>query len=48
MPPAVEGEFAFAASGTCLVTTGWRDAYLASGGGAARIFHTANAAAPGR
>jgi hypothetical protein len=42
MPPAVEGEFAFAASGTCLVTTGWRDAYLASGGGAARIFHTAN------
>jgi photosystem II stability/assembly factor-like uncharacterized protein len=24
------------------VTTGWRDAYLASGGGASRIFHTAN------
>jgi photosystem II stability/assembly factor-like uncharacterized protein len=42
MPRAVDGEFAFAASGTCLVTTGWRDAYLASGGGAARIFHTAN------
>ncbi len=42
MPRAVEGEFAFAASGTCLVTSGWRDAYLASGGGAARVFHTAN------
>src|SRR3712207_2589303 len=42
MPRAVDGEFAFAASGTCLVTSGWRDAYLASGGGAARVFHTAN------
>ena len=42
MPRAVEGEFAFAASGTCLVTTGWRDAYLASGGGASRVFHTVN------
>ncbi|MCB0895465.1 MAG: oxidoreductase [Nocardioides sp.] len=37
MPDAVDGEFAFAASGTCLVTSG-HDAYLASGGGAARIF----------
>ena len=37
MPEAVEGEFGFAASGTCLVTSG-HDAYLASGGGAARIF----------
>ncbi|MFC7494418.1 MULTISPECIES: WD40/YVTN/BNR-like repeat-containing protein [unclassified Nocardioides] len=37
MPAAVEGEFGFAASGTCLVTSGKR-AYLASGGGAARIF----------
>jgi photosystem II stability/assembly factor-like uncharacterized protein len=42
MPRAVDGEFAFAASGTCLVTTGWRDAYLASGGAASRIFHSAN------
>jgi len=42
MPRAVEGEFAFAASGTCLVTSGWRDAYLASGGGASRVFHTVN------
>lgn len=37
MPSAVEGEFAFAASGTCLVTAG-RDAFLVSGGGAARVF----------
>ena len=39
MPPAVEGEFAFAASGTCLVTSG-RDAWFASGGGAARVFRS--------
>jgi photosystem II stability/assembly factor-like uncharacterized protein len=39
MPPAVTGEFAFAASGTCLVTSG-RDAWFASGGGAARVFHS--------
>ena len=40
MPPAVAGEFAFAASGTCLVTSGGRDAWFASGGGAARVFHS--------
>ena len=40
MPPAVEGEFGFAASGTCLVTAGGRDVWLASGGGASRIFHS--------
>ncbi|WP_154402851.1 WD40/YVTN/BNR-like repeat-containing protein [Nocardioides speluncae] len=40
MPAAVAGEFAFAASGTCLVTAGSRDAWLASGGGASRIFHS--------
>ena len=39
MPKAVEGEFGFAASGTCLVTVG-ADAYLASGGGASRIFRS--------
>ncbi|CAI9409809.1 WD40/YVTN/BNR-like repeat-containing protein [Nocardioides sp. T2.26MG-1] len=38
MPKAVDGEFGFAASGTCLVTAGHRDAYLASGGAASRIF----------
>jgi photosystem II stability/assembly factor-like uncharacterized protein len=36
---AVPGEFAFAASGTCLVTSG-RDAWFATGGGAARVFHS--------
>jgi len=39
MPPAVVGEFAFAASGTCLVASG-RDAWFASGGGASRVFHS--------
>ena len=40
MPPAVEGEFGFAASGTCLVTAGAREVWLASGGAASRIFHS--------
>jgi photosystem II stability/assembly factor-like uncharacterized protein len=39
MPPAVTGEFAFAASGTSLVTSG-RDAWFAGGGGASRVFHS--------
>jgi photosystem II stability/assembly factor-like uncharacterized protein len=39
MPPAVDGEFGFAASGTCLVING-HDAWFASGGGAARVFHS--------
>ena len=39
MPEAVAGEFAFAASGTCLVTSG-HDAWFATGGGAARVFHS--------
>jgi photosystem II stability/assembly factor-like uncharacterized protein len=40
MPAAAEGEFNFAASGTCLVTAGGRDAWMASGGAASRIFHS--------
>ncbi|RYP88334.1 oxidoreductase [Nocardioides guangzhouensis] len=40
MPPAVDGEFGFAASGTCLVTAGGRDVWLASGGAASRVFHS--------
>jgi photosystem II stability/assembly factor-like uncharacterized protein len=41
MPAALDGEFAFAASGQCLTTDGERDAWIASGGGAqARVFHS--------
>jgi photosystem II stability/assembly factor-like uncharacterized protein len=41
MPPALVGEFAFAASGQCLVTAGGRDAFFGTGGGAeARVFHS--------
>ncbi len=40
-PPALAGEGAFAASGTCLVTHGASEAWFATGGkGAARVFHT--------
>src|SRR4051812_12054263 len=41
MPAALDGEFAFAASGTCLVTAGDSDAWIATGGAAARVFHSA-------
>jgi photosystem II stability/assembly factor-like uncharacterized protein len=42
MPAALDGEFAFAASGTCLVASGGK-AYFATGGGAtARVFTSAN------
>jgi photosystem II stability/assembly factor-like uncharacterized protein len=41
MPPALAGEFAFAASGQCLVSEGKRDAWFATGGGAqARVFRS--------
>lgn len=41
MPPALDGEFGFAASGTCIVAAGHKDAWFATGGGAtARVFHT--------
>ncbi len=44
MPAALPGEFAFAASGTCLVTSGSRQAWIATGGGAkARVFHSTDA-----
>lgn len=44
MPPALAGEFAFAASGTCLVAADHgRRAWFATGGGsAARVFSTAD------
>lgn len=40
MPAARDGEAAFAASGTCLITQGKRNAFLVSGGNAARVFKT--------
>ncbi|MGN9785333.1 WD40/YVTN/BNR-like repeat-containing protein [Nonomuraea sp. ZG12] len=41
MPEALPGEAGFAASGQCLVTSGGRDVWLASGGaGRSRVFHS--------
>jgi neutral ceramidase len=41
LPPALPGEGAFAASGTCLVTRGENDVWFATGGGkTARVFHS--------
>jgi photosystem II stability/assembly factor-like uncharacterized protein len=41
MPAAQAAEFAFAASGTCLVTAGRSDAWIASGGGAvSRVYRS--------
>ena len=42
MPNAKEGEAAFAASGTCLITQGDKNAFLVSGGNAARVFKSEN------
>ncbi|PPK69162.1 oxidoreductase [Actinokineospora auranticolor] len=43
VPAALEGEFAFAASGQCVTTSGPRDAWIATGGGAkARVFHSSD------
>ena len=39
-PRAKEGEAAFAASGTCLITYGKSNVYLASGGTNARVFYS--------
>jgi photosystem II stability/assembly factor-like uncharacterized protein len=41
MPPAIDGEFAFAASGQCLVSDHGRRAWFGTGGGAqARVFRS--------
>ena len=42
IPPSREGEGAFAASGTCIVTLGKRDAWFASGGSASRVYHSSD------
>ncbi len=40
IPAAIEGEAAFAASGTSIVVQGTRNAWIGTGGGAARVFRT--------
>ncbi|HET6844746.1 MAG TPA: YCF48-related protein [Candidatus Angelobacter sp.] len=40
MPPALANEGAFAASGTCITTADWQDVWFATGGPAARVFHS--------
>ena len=42
MPPAKDGEAAFAASGTCIITNGKSDVFLVTGGRAARVFRSNN------
>jgi photosystem II stability/assembly factor-like uncharacterized protein len=42
LPPALNGEAAFAASGTCLRTFGNTNAYFVSGGKASRLFQSKN------
>ncbi|MEU1890525.1 WD40/YVTN/BNR-like repeat-containing protein [Streptomyces pristinaespiralis] len=43
MPPALPGEAGFAASGQCLVSSGPKDVWLATGGGATgRVLHSAD------
>jgi photosystem II stability/assembly factor-like uncharacterized protein len=40
IPAAKDGEAAFAASGTCLITQGKTNAFIVSGGSAARVFRS--------
>jgi photosystem II stability/assembly factor-like uncharacterized protein len=42
LPQAGQGEAAFAASGTCLITQGKNNAYIATGGTAARVFRSSD------
>jgi len=42
MPNSKQGEAAFAASGTCLITNGKTDVFLVSGGNDARVFRSNN------
>lgn len=42
MPAALPNEGAFAASGTCVATFGKNDVWFATGGPAARVFHSAD------
>jgi photosystem II stability/assembly factor-like uncharacterized protein len=40
LPPAIEGEGAFAASGTCITVQGKSNVWFATGGKVARVFHS--------
>jgi len=42
LPAALPNEGAFAASGTCLITSGKRHVWFVTGGPAARVFHSSN------
>jgi photosystem II stability/assembly factor-like uncharacterized protein/outer membrane lipoprotein-sorting protein len=42
IPPALSNEGAFAASGTCIATYGTKDVWFATGGPAARVFHSSD------
>jgi photosystem II stability/assembly factor-like uncharacterized protein len=43
LPPAIEGEGAFAASGTCIVVQGSANVWFATGGKVARVFRSTDA-----
>ena len=43
LPPAISGEGAFAASGTCIAVQGKKNVWFASGGKAARVFRSTDA-----
>jgi photosystem II stability/assembly factor-like uncharacterized protein len=43
LPPAIEGEGAFAASGTCIAVEGHTNVWFATGGKVARVFRSTNA-----
>lgn len=43
LPPAIAGEGAFAASGTCITVQGRNNVWFATGGKAARVFHSTDA-----
>ena len=43
IPPALDGEGAFAASNSCVAANGTENIWFATGGSAARVFHSADA-----
>ncbi len=45
LPPAIEGEGAFAASGTCIAVQGKRNVWFGTGGSVARVFRSQDAGA---